>query len=75
MSSAAAALPDVQPCWLFTPDDLEHTPSVQPDAGQGVPSSPSRIVTQSITRSQERVLRGKGVHLIFKMGEFLQLWV
>ena len=73
MATVAASLPSVPTHWLFTRDDLEHTPSVSGASAGGVPSSPSRIMTQTISPSQERVLRGKGVHLIFKMGEFLQL--
>lgn len=57
--------------WLFSRADLAQTPSVngsfpEPDMSE------SRSAT-AMTSEQERVLRGKGVHLIYKMGEFLQV--
>ena len=74
MANAATTLPVVETQWLFSREDLEQTPSVTGvyDALPRSSTSPPRSA-QTLTPTQERVLRGKGVHLIFKMGEFLQL--
>ncbi|WFD38843.1 uncharacterized protein MJAP1_001807 [Malassezia japonica] len=72
MANAAATLPQVETQWLFQKEDLAQTPSVTGVSdGSRRAASPHKVPT--LTPTQERVLRGKGVHLIFKMGEFLQL--
>ena len=65
-----ASLPPVPTHWLFDRADLAQTPSVLQKEDS---ASPIRAPSGTITQEQERILRGKGVHLIFKMGEFLQL--
>ncbi|WFD22406.1 hypothetical protein MEQU1_001076 [Malassezia equina] len=59
--------------WLFSRDDLAQTPSVT--GSFSALNAPDGRTTSAPTMSseQERVLRGKGVHLIYKMGEFLQV--
>ena len=65
--------------WLFSRDDLQYTPSVTGTYELPAPAdteSSSAMVkhtAQTMTSEQERILRGKGVHLIYKMGEFLQV--
>ena len=57
--------------WLFSRADLAQTPSVTglfPAPGTSEPRT-----APTMSSEQERVLRGKGVHLIYKMGEFLQV--
>ncbi|PWN48018.1 cyclin-like protein [Violaceomyces palustris] len=44
--------------WLFSKSDLQHTPSVK---------------QANMSSSTERQLRGKGIHIIYKIGEFLRL--
>ncbi|WFC94884.1 hypothetical protein MBRA1_001522 [Malassezia brasiliensis] len=78
MANAAATLPVVETQWLFSREDLAQTPSVTgisdaPAARSSASPQQQQRGTQTLTPTQERVLRGKGVHLIFKMGEFLQL--
>ena len=77
MANAAATLPVVETQWLFSREDLAQTPSVtgvsEAPAARSSASPQQQRGTQTLTPTQERVLRGKGVHLIFKMGEFLQL--
>lgn len=68
MSHAAAGLAQVETQWLFTRDDLAQTPSVM---GEAAPSKGGAAPT--MTSAQERVLRAKGVRLICKMCEFLQV--
>lgn len=73
-SGAPTAAPDAASQWLFSRDDLQHTPSVTGKytllAGS---AESSRTTSQTMSSEQERTLRAKGVHLIFKMGEFLQV--
>lgn len=77
MANAAATLPMVETQWLFSREDLAQTPSVtgisEAPAARSSASPLQQRGAQTLTPTQERVLRGKGVHLIFKMGEFLQL--
>ncbi|WFC98871.1 hypothetical protein MYAM1_001604 [Malassezia yamatoensis] len=76
-NAAACTLPIVETQWLFTREDLDQTPSVTgkqgPHATQTGGASAGQRANPTLTTTQERVLRGKGVHLIFKMGEFLKL--
>lgn len=69
--TSVASLPPVPTHWLFDRADLSQTPSVrQNDTNELQSHAPA-----TITPEQERILRGKGIHLVFKMGEFLQLCV
>lgn len=74
MGGGASATHDASTQWLFTRDDLAHTPSVVGTyATLPGASTSSKSTSQVMTVEQERILRGKGVHLIYKMGEFLQV--
>ena len=75
MADAVSADAAAATQWLFTREDLQFTPSVTGvyDALLDASSSPNKHSAQTMTSEQERVLRGKGVHLIYKMGEFLQV--
>lgn len=63
--------------WLFAPADLASTPSVtgkyDMPAAADAPGALATHECQTMSAEQERILRGKGVHLIYKMGEFLQV--
>ncbi|PKI85822.1 hypothetical protein MVES1_000311 [Malassezia vespertilionis] len=73
MANAAATQPLVDAQWLFSAQDLEQTPSVTGVYDKAHQSASPPRTAQALTPTQERVLRGKGVHLMFKMSEFLQL--
>lgn len=58
MAASTSSAPQTRDQWLFDPTDMPYTPSVR-EAG--------------LSEEAERTLRAKGVHMIFRMGEYLRV--